>query len=91
MTRRKDIIVLLSNQSMTARELAEWFRADARDILIDLEHIAQSVRPGKLIMEPSNCKQCGFVFKKREKHKRPSKCPECKAEKITEPVFSVKL
>ncbi len=89
MTRRKDIIDLLSKQSMTVRELAELFHADARDILIDLEHIAQSVRPSRLIMEPSSCKSCGFLFKKRERHKRPSKCPECKNEKITEPVFSV--
>lgn len=92
MTRRRDTILLLSQQAMTVRELAEWFRADARDILIDLEHIAQSVKPaGRLIMDPSNCKSCGFLFKKRERHKRPSKCPECKGEKITEPVFSVKI
>ena len=91
MTRRKDIILLLSNQAMTVRELAEWFRADSRDILTDLQHVAQSVKPGKLVMDPSACRQCGFVFKKREKHKRPSRCPECKAEKITEPVFSIKL
>lgn len=88
MTRRKDIIELLSKQAMTVRELAEFFHADARDILIDLEHIAKSVRP-KLEMEPSSCKSCGFVFKKRERHKRPSRCPECKAEKITEPIFSI--
>ena len=91
MTRRKDIVELLSKQSMTVRELSEWFHADARDILIDLEHIAQSVRPRRLVMEPSACRSCGFVFKKREKHKRPSKCPECKSEKITEPVFSVEI
>ena len=89
MTRRKDIIDLLSQQAMTVRELAEWFRADSRDILIDLEHVSQSIKPGKLVMDPSTCRQCGFVFKKREKRKRPSRCPECKAEKITEPVFSV--
>ena len=89
MTRRKDIIDLLSKQSMTVRELTVWFHADTRDILIDLEHIAQSVRPSRLIMEPSSCRQCGFVFKKRERRKRPSKCPECKGEKITEPVFSI--
>ncbi|MEM3154183.1 MAG: transcriptional regulator [Candidatus Woesearchaeota archaeon] len=91
MTRRQDIIKLLSQQSMTVRELAEWFHTDARDILIDLEHIAQSVRPARLVMEPSTCRGCGFVFKKRERHKRPSKCPECKSEKITEPVFSVEV
>ena len=91
MTRRKDIIELLSKQAMTVRELSEWFHADAKDILIDLENIAQTVKPGKLVMEPSNCKSCGFIFKKREKHKRPSRCPECKAEKITEPVFSVEI
>lgn len=89
MTRRKDIIELLSKQAMTVRELAEWFHADAKDIIIDLEHVSQSVKPAKLTMEPSQCKQCGFVFKERERLKRPSKCPECNSEKITEPVFSI--
>ncbi len=76
---------------MTVRELAEWFHADARDILIDLEHIAKSAKPGKLLMEPSACRGCGFVFKERERHKRPSRCPECNYEKITEPVFSIDM
>lgn len=89
MTRRQDTIKLLSQQSMTVRELTEWFHADARDIIIDLQHIARSIKPAKLEMEPSSCKQCGFLFKHRERPKRPSKCPECNGEKITEPVFSI--
>jgi len=89
MTRRKDIIELLSKQAMTVRELAEWFHADAKDIIIDLEHVSQSVKPAKLAMEPSMCRLCEFVFKERERLKRPGKCPECNSEKITEPVFSI--
>ena len=89
MTRRRDIIELLSKQAMTLRELAEWFHADTKELLIDLEHIARIVKPRKFTMEPSQCKNCGYIFKNREKYRRPSKCPECKGEKLTEPVFSI--
>ncbi|MBW2969701.1 transcriptional regulator [Candidatus Woesearchaeota archaeon] len=88
MTRRKDIVELLSKQAMTLRELTEWFHADAKDVLVDLQHVARSLKK-RFVMDPSVCRNCGFVFKSREKLKRPSRCPECKNEKITEPVFSI--
>ena len=91
MTGCKVLIELLSKQAMTLRELAEWFHADTKELLLDLERVSQSVKPGKLIMDPSVCRNCGYVFKDREKRRRPSKCPECKGEKVSEPVFSIEL
>ncbi|VVB81115.1 Uncharacterised protein [uncultured archaeon] len=91
MTRCRDIIELLSKQAMTLRELAEWFHADTKELLIDLEHISQIIKPGKLVMDPSVCRTCGYVFKDRENRRRPSKCPKCKAEKVSEPVFSIEI
>ena len=88
MTRRKDIIELLSKQAMTLRELAEWFHADAKDVLIDLQHVSIALKK-RFVMDPSQCRNCGFVFKDMEKLKRPSKCPECKGEKVSEPIFSI--
>lgn len=72
------------------RELTEWFHADAKDVLADLQHVARALKK-RFVMDPSVCRTCGFVFKNREKLKRPSRCPECKNEKITEPVFSIEL
>lgn len=90
MTRRKEIADLLRASAMTVRELARLFSADTSDIVTDLEHIARSIKPKeRLEVQPSMCRACGFVFKTREKLKKPSKCPRCKHEKITEPVFSI--
>jgi len=86
MTRRQQIIGLLSKQSMTLRELTVLFHADSKDILMQLDNISKSK---KLRMQPSQCKNCDFVFKEREKRKRPNKCPKCKGGKITEPMFLI--
>ena len=90
MTRRKDMIALLRTQSMTVSELTRYFCTEPKEILADLQHIEQSVKPKeRLEREPAACKSCGYVFASREKMKRPSKCPVCKEEKITEPIFSI--
>jgi predicted Zn-ribbon and HTH transcriptional regulator len=87
MTVRKAIIELLQENRMTVRELAIHFRVPTEDIATDLKHIAKSVLPQELRMEIPACKECGFVFKERSKLKPPSKCPQCKGMKITEPKF----
>jgi hypothetical protein len=90
MTRRKEMIELLRKQPMTMHELARTFRAETKEILVDLEHIAYTVKPTeRLVMNPATCRSCGFIFRTREKRSKPSKCPACKREKITEPIFSI--
>ena len=89
MSRRQDIIKLLSTQPMTLKELAEYFRLPAKDLLVDLQFIPRILSRGKFTTDPSVCKNCGYVFKDREKKTRPNKCPKCRYEKMTEPVFSI--
>lgn len=90
MTRREEIAELLKGQPMTVKQLAEYFGTTFLEIVEDLEHVKQSVKPPfKFSFEPAQCRTCGFLFKGREKLRRPSRCPKCKAEDITEARFVI--
>ncbi|MCI4397007.1 MAG: transcriptional regulator [Thermoprotei archaeon] len=61
----------------------------------DLEFVIRSVKKrsgGAEIVEmiPARCLTCGYVFKDRQKAKRPSKCPRCNSERIAGPWFILK-
>ncbi len=90
-TVRKNIISALEEQTLKAREISGTVRVSEKEVYEHLTHIQKSInRKGlNLIITPSECKKCGFVFKKREKLKRPGRCPKCRNEAITEPVFSI--
>ena len=88
-TRRKEIIEMLEKDRMTVKQLADLFRVEPKFILEDLKHISISLKNvhKKLKEQFSVCNVCGYEFRSREKMSRPSKCPKCRAEDITEPVF----
>ena len=89
MTRRQEIIEILSKEEKTAQELANFFQLELKFILEDLEHIKKSIIPRRLLMKPAFCKACGFVFKERSKISKPSKCPRCKKEGIQAALFRI--
>lgn len=89
MTRRKEIVEILSKEEKTAQELANLFQTELKFILEDLEHIKKTINPRKLKMRHAFCKSCGFVFKERSKVSKPSKCPRCKKEWIQAALFRV--
>ena len=89
MTRRQEIIEILSKEEKTAQELANFFRVELKFILDDLVHVKRSVRPRKLKSKPAYCKACGFIFKERSKVSKPSRCPRCKKEAIQAAVFRI--
>jgi hypothetical protein len=91
-TVRKNIISVLEEQSLTAREVSGAVKISEKAVYEHLQHIQKTVsrRGLRLIITPSECKKCGFVFEKREKLTKPGKCPECRNEAIAEPVFSIK-
>lgn len=90
-TLRQQIIKTLEQGSQTVRGLSQELRLSEEEILKHLPHVARSLVPARkrLVMEPPVCLSCGFRFKKRERMRAPSRCPLCKSEHITEPVFSV--
>lgn len=84
------IEVELSAESLTVRELSKRLSVSEKDILGHLPHVERSVaRWSRFVITPSECPECGFIFSKRTRLKRPSKCPSCRGEEITEPSFRI--
>lgn len=85
-TLRREIAAVLSEESLTAREISERVGIQEKEVLEHLEHI-KLARHGGLAMEPALCMACGFSFRKRERLKGPGRCPVCRSEHIAEPRF----
>lgn len=77
---------------MSVKDISAAVRASEREIYDHLPHIQKSVlqHGQELVVYPAECRKCGFKFIKREKLKKPGKCPVCRAESIKEPFFSIK-
>jgi predicted Zn-ribbon and HTH transcriptional regulator len=75
----------------TARELSGELHVSERDVLRHLEHLERTLKEegAKLVVEPPACLACGFVFRKRERLNRPSRCPVCRSERLSSARFSV--
>ncbi|MEM2810799.1 MAG: transcriptional regulator, partial [Candidatus Korarchaeum sp.] len=43
-----------------------------------------------LLMEPPQCRKCGYIFKDLKKPRKPSKCPKCGSEWISPPRFTIR-
>jgi predicted Zn-ribbon and HTH transcriptional regulator len=88
--RHRIISVLLAHPG-TARQMSAELRIPEREIYDHLEHIRKTMHTGvyRLVVEPATCEKCGFTFRKRDRLKRPSRCPLCRSESIAEPLFTV--
>jgi predicted Zn-ribbon and HTH transcriptional regulator len=90
-TIRQEIIAELLRGTCTARDLSAAAGIPEREVYDHLAHIQKSIGSSDrhLLVRPAECKKCGFVFAKREKLRRPGKCPVCKGESIREPLFAI--
>jgi len=86
-TVRHEIVSLLREEELTAREISERVGVSEKEVLEHLEHIRIALRGG-LLVTPAACMACGFSFRKRERLKGPGRCPVCRSEHIAEPSFS---
>ena len=92
-TPRQRIMDVLTISPMTSRRLAEIIGITERQIEEHLQHIAKSAARDRSIrfrVEPSECQDCGFIFRDRSRLTRPSRCPRCRSEAITAPRYSIK-
>jgi len=91
-TIRQALFEELLEGTKTVRELSQALRISEKEVLVHLTHIEQSTQQKgyRFIIKPSECLNCGFIFQKRERMKKPSKCPRCKKEFITSPGFGLK-
>ena len=88
-TLRHEIVSLLTEESLTAREISEQVGIQEKEVLEHLEHVRIALHGG-LMVDPALCMGCGFSFRKRERLKGPGRCPICHSEHIADPRFSVK-
>ena len=90
-TSRRAIIAVLEEEERSARDLSSEIGISEKEVYSHLEHIRKtmSATGRHLAVTPAECKKCGFVFAKRERLKKPGKCPVCRGESIHEPLFSI--
>ena len=89
-TRRQQMLALLRLEPLTLRDLATEFRMPIKLTAHELEHVARSAAPDRLIVErPSRCLRCDYEFRNRRRLTTPSRCPQWRSEKTTEPVFRI--
>ena len=91
LTIRQQIIVLISDREMDARELSREVEIKEKEVYEHLAHIERSLaaKRGRLTIRPSECLSCGYVFKDRRRLTRPGRCPRCKSSRLQNPVFSI--
>lgn len=91
-TIRQKIISLLKENTLSSKEISADASASEKEVYAHLEHIQKTInkKEHKLIVTPAECIKCDFVFRKRERLKKPGKCPACHSEKIQEPLFSIR-
>ncbi len=84
-TRREQMVNMLKEGEWTLDSLAKYFDVPSKIVEDDLSHIEKSLKKSySLTQIPPYCEGCGFSFKNRNRFQKPSRCPECKKERISE-------
>jgi predicted Zn-ribbon and HTH transcriptional regulator len=89
-TTRQRIADRLRDDALAAGAIAREFEIRTSDALTHVEHIAKSLdaTDEQLLVAPPTCEDCGFD-KFDDLVNRPSRCPDCKSEAITEPSYRI--
>jgi len=82
---------LLSKNDMSAKELSQELGIREKDVFDHISHIARSAKAQdkKLIILPSQCLSCGYVFEGRKRYTPPGRCPYCKKSHLRDPTFKI--
>ena len=90
-TIRQQMITLLSQGVYSARGLSQMLSIQEKEVYDHLSHIARSVvsQGNRLIVIPSQCLVCDYVFDERKRFTRPGRCPRCKGERIEHPRYQI--
>lgn len=91
-TTRRAIMALLIEGPISAKEISAAVSLPEKEVSSHLEHIRRSLHASGAVLEvePAECRQCGFVFAKRERMTSPGRCPVCRNEAICDPLFSIR-
>jgi transcriptional regulator len=90
-TVRQRLRAALVGRTYSARELSGMLSIPEREVYGHLEHLRRTLQASdrSLVVIPSRCRKCGFLFRKRDKLKKPGRCPQCRETLISEPLFTI--
>jgi predicted Zn-ribbon and HTH transcriptional regulator len=90
-TIRQEMIRLLVDAEMSARDLSQALKIREKDVYDHLRHIKRSVdSSGKTLrVMAARCLGCGYIFESRDRFTSPGKCPRCKNEHIEDPKYRI--
>ncbi len=92
-TRRQRIMDLLEKYALDFEALRRELGLPRKALEEELGHLEKSVkrRGDRLEIQPAICMACGYSFETRRDRKfhAPKRCPECKAERVAPPSFSI--
>jgi transcriptional regulator len=88
-TVRRRIAEVLRAEELTAHEISQRARVPEREVAEHLRHLEHSLEQTSERLHGSSphCIKCGFTFAAR--HRRPSRCPQCKSERLAPPRFRI--
>lgn len=91
-TIRQQIMDCLSEGAMSAIEISQDLGIREKEVYEHLPHIARSVvaQGKKLVILPSQCLNCGYVFEDRNRFTPPSRCPRCKGTHLQRPTYEIR-
>jgi hypothetical protein len=91
-TVRERIATALREEPLTASDLSDRVGIPRPVVYEHLRHVAQSVDSAEadeqFLVAPPECRACGFT-EFDDPVNDPSRCPECKSERIAEPTFKI--
>ncbi|MBW2200014.1 MAG: transcriptional regulator [Deltaproteobacteria bacterium] len=90
-TFRQQMISLLKDQEMSARDLSQVIGIQEKEVYGHLGHVARTVeiQGKKLVIQPFRCLSCGYVFKNRKRFTRPGHCPACRKTHLEVPTYRI--
>lgn len=83
-TTRERLAAAIRGDAATPGELSRRVGAPEAAVYDHLRHVAQSLDDEQLLVAPPTCRECGFDGFD-DPLGRPSRCPECRSERLTEP------
>lgn len=90
-TLRQEMVALMMQAPMDVRDMAAALDIHEAEAADHLEHIARSLKAqGRaLLIKPAYCRECDYIYRKRQRFTRPGRCPHCKSTWIQGAVYFI--